>query len=73
VINFNQAYFLIQRDFIIKYNPIAAIHLENRYCNIIERPANTYNRRKLWKNAALQDKTAINTIMEYERTNGKTN
>ena len=74
MINFDQAYFQIQKDFIMAYGHIAAKHVENVYCATIERVPNTLNRLRLWKNAALQEAKAVHTIMDYEkRTNGKTN
>ena len=55
------------------YGHIAAKHVENVYCATIERVPNTLNRLRLWKNAALQEAKAVHTIMDYERTYGKTN
>jgi len=74
VINFDQAYFQIQKDFVMAYGAEASKEIEYEYCVVIDRVPNYLNRLRLWKNAALQEVKAVHTIMDYEkRINGKTN
>ena len=67
MINFDQPYFLIQRDFIFTHGCRATDSIENNYCDAIGRIHNRYNKLKLWKNAALQEDLAVNTIKDYEK------
>ena len=71
MINFDQPYFLIQRDFIFAHGCKATDKIEYSYCNLIDRIPNRYNKLKLWKNAALQDDLALNTIKDYEKKSNR--